>query len=193
MNHKDIHNIYNIYRNVLKETKIGDGMSQPIQLGSGMSKGGPSSDVLLKVKKKKTKKVKKINEGILSGLGSFSKGVVQGIQSAQQGKFPTLGTNKKPEKDKKIAPEAGKQIYISKKNDIRGLVVSNVNQNGDYKVRLIGKTITDPSPYKFFKTKKYPNGVIASQNKLDPSDTILSKSETLLMGPNKNYDIIAGL
>lgn len=174
---------------------MGDSMSQPIQLGSGMSKGGPSSDVIVKVSRKKPKKIKKINEGILSSIGSFSKGVAQGIQDVQRGQFPTFSAkqDKKEQKKPSQVPELGKTMYVSKKDNIKAVVVSKINMNGEYKVRLIGNTITDPSPYKFFKTKKYPDGVIASPNKIDPSDTILNKSDVFPIGPNTKIRIISGL
>jgi len=198
MNDKDTYNLYNIYRNVLKEVKIGDSMSQPIQLGSGMYKGGPNSDVLLKIKRKKPKKVKKINEGILSGIGSFAKGVAQGVQSAQRGQLPTFSKkqekrDKSTENFKKVTPKVGKRIYISKKNNIKAVIMSKPNQNGDYYVKLIGNTVTDPSPYKFFKTKKYPNGVISATKNIDPADTIISRSDTFVFGEKKNYAVIVGI
>lgn len=139
----------------------------------------------------------KLEEGILSSIGSFSKGVAKGIYDAQQGKLPSFGAkskfDKKNNRKPSQVPELGKIMYISKKDNIKAVVVSKINMKGEYKVRLIGKTITDPSPYKFFKTKKYPEGVIASPSKIDPSDTILDKTDVFSIGPNIKIRILAGL
>lgn len=92
MNNKDISNLSNIYQNILKESQLGSGLSQPIQLGSGINKGGPNSDVVIKVKKHKKKiKSKKISEGFIGGF-------LRGIEMAKKGEIPTFSKNKDKKK-----------------------------------------------------------------------------------------------
>jgi len=92
MNNKDISNLSNIYQNILKEAQMGSGLSQPIQLGSGINKGGPNSDVVVKVKKSKKKiKNKRIFEGFIGGF-------LKGIDMAKKGQIPTFSKNKDKKK-----------------------------------------------------------------------------------------------
>jgi hypothetical protein len=92
MNNKDISNLSNIYQNILKEAQMGSGLSQPIQLGSGINKGGPNSDVVVKVKKyKKKTKNKRIFEGFIGGF-------LKGIEMAKKGELPTFSKNKDKKK-----------------------------------------------------------------------------------------------
>jgi hypothetical protein len=182
MNNKDIHNLSNIYQNILNEAKVGDSLSQPIQLGSGINKGGPAGTVLLKIKKKKRKK-------LLEKSGFFG-GFLKGMEQAQTGKLP-FG-DKKNQKDQektqslgfKNPPKIGQVVILSGNNKIRGVVMSKINKEGQYKIKLIGKTANAPSPYTFFITDRYPEGIITNTA---PKGLVSHQSNDFMAGYGTAY------
>lgn len=105
MNNKDISNLSNIYQDILKEAQLGSGLSQPIQLGSGINKGGPNSDVVVKVKKSKKKiKSKRVFEGFIGGF-------LKGIEMAKKGEIPTISKNKDIKKSNYQKTQKKKSSY----------------------------------------------------------------------------------
>lgn len=137
MNNKDISNLSNIYQNILKEAQLGSGLSQPIQLGSGINKGGPNSDIVVKVKKHKKKiKSKKISEGFIGGF-------LKGIEMAKRGEIPTFSKNK----DKK---KSNYQKTPKKKSSYQ----KTPKNKGSYSNP---KTINNPKTNNNSKTSNNPN------------------------------------
>lgn len=187
MNQKDIQNISNIYHNILNESKIGSNLSQPIQIGVNTPKSSPASTVV--IKKKKRKISKKIFEGFFGGF-------LKGMELAKKGKLPLEGPKRreKQEKTGKTSksgigfdnpPQKGSIVMSERQPQIRGVVTKSIDKNGQFQIRLVGQSKSEVSPYKFYITDKYPQGIIALPN--DKKGIVQSESDTLTVGFGTAY------
>lgn len=188
MSKKDTKDISNIYQEMLNEAKIGSSMNNPVQSGILPLQSGPASSVVLKVKKKKKKRV----------FENFIGGFLKGMELAKKGKWPLEGPSKKESTPKPSKtsfrgtktigfnhPPQKNQIILNQKNpQIKAVVLSNIDKNGQYRIKLIGQTSKETSPYKFYVTPKYPQGIIELSSKMDPS---LTGSEELTVGFDTAY------
>lgn len=184
MNQKDIQNISSIYHNILNESKIGSSLSEPIQIGVNSPKENPASTVV--IKKKKRKPSKRIFENFFGGF-------LKGMELAKKGKLPFEGP-KKRENEGKISkggigfenpPKKGLIVMNDRHPQIRGVVTKNIDKNGQYEIRLIGQTKSEISPYKFYITDKYPQGIIALPT--DRKGTVQSESDIVKVGFGTAY------
>jgi len=125
---------------------------------------------------------------------------MKGVKLAQQGGNPfskEIWTNKEKKKTKegnigfKNEPSIGQIVVNSSDYKIKAVVTSKINpKTGQYNVRLIGNTPQDPSPYSYFITDLYPDGIITTLEKLQKSnrrDRIQSQSDELTVGFNTQY------
>ena len=189
MTNKDISNLSNIYLKVINETKIGSSMAIPVQLGANTPNGGPSSEAVVEIPRKKRKiKKKKISE---SFIGGFNKGV----EMAKAGQPLFQMPWNKPTEEKvgtlgmKNQPKVGQIIVNSSDAKVKAVVLTKINKQGQYNIRLIGNTPSDPSPYKFYTTNFYPDGIISTREKIlrGTRDAIKTESDELTAGFNTAY------
>ena len=112
------------------------------------------------------------------------------MEQAQTGKLPF--SDKKNQKDQektqslgfKNPPKLGQVVILSGNNKIRGIVTSKINKEGQYKIKLIGKNVNDPSPYTFFITDRYPEGIITNTA---PKGLISHQSNDFMAGYGTSY------
>jgi hypothetical protein len=148
--------------------------------------------IIIVMNDKDSHNISNIYQNILNEAGFFG-GVLQGMEKAHAGKNP-WNTDKKEYKAQTLGnknpPKTNQIIILSGNPKIRAVVLSKINKEGQYMIKLIGKTVNDPSPYAFYIWDEKPEGEILPQN-IAPKQlnrmTNANKSDQLIVGYNTAY------